>query len=509
MKKFLKAWGRAIKRDVWQNKVARLFVSLISLVLVVVIAVMVGKDIYLNAPVKNPKEVVEVTLPVDKLRVGIISDTQLPGGKSKDASVPYEEDHLRKALQLLKEQNVNMIIHAGDFCDVATSYAYKTYLRIFGEVYPDAEKAPYTLYVMGNHDTWFPNDYSSIPPKQRLYKKIMKVTPNTHVKVNGYHFIGASPDDTSNADGYSGTMKTWIQGQIDIAEKDAAKDGKPIFLITHHNIADTAFGSNSWGDERLRQAMIPYENVVSISGHSHYSILDERSIDQKMVTAFTTQSLAYIDMEPGMYDAFKGFDAKTGEFNPNHCYGTTPPRDTEKPMCLIMNVEDKQTTIERWNIMEKKEEKADRRWTLKYPLNRGTFTYQEDDRAMVSEAPVFPKDAKITVNPSILSSRTMENGTPFTLPGITFPAATHKDLVNSYVLKLQNVATGETRTYKSYSDYYLGVSGMSQTVDLALDPTLPSGKYKATVYATESFGKLSVPLTAEFDWQKPNLTIKN
>ena len=76
----------------------------------------------------------------------------------------------------------------------------------------------------------------------------------------------------------------------------------------------------------MRQAATDFEQVVSISGHSHFSILDERSIDQNQLTAFTTQSLAYVDMERNMFNAFKGSMTTKGRSNI-----TPPPATPARP----------------------------------------------------------------------------------------------------------------------------------------------------------------------------------
>lgn len=481
--------------------------ALIILLLVGLIAVIAGfsaKEIYLTTPVKSGDVIREITLDgVDTLRVGIASDTQLPGAKTEKTT---EADHFRACLELFKEQKINMLIFPGDISDYASKFSYNTFLTILEEVFPkDDESTPYMFFIMGNHDMWFASDYQSVAPKHRLYKKMFKMDPNIHWKVNGVHFIGASPDDTSNADGFSGTMRKWIENEIRKAESDTP-EGNPIFVVSHHNIPATAYGSSQWGDERLRQAVSNHPQVVSISGHSHFSILDERSISQNMVTSFTTQSLAYIDMETGMFNAFKGINGE-GKFVKRSAYSTAPAKESEKPMCLIMNVGKENTVIERWNVLDKVEEKADNRWVLDYPLNPGNFQYRDSERQEISVAPSFPEAAKIELNPSIQSYRKLDDGTYPTLPGISFTAANHPDLVNKYSLRMKNNATGEEFVYDTYSDYYLGMKDMKTTVDLPIDPTLPSGQYTITVYAYESFGKRSQPLTIVVDWKQPSIEI--
>ena len=178
-------------------------------------------------------------------------------------------------------------------------------------------------------------------------------------------------------------------------------------------------------------------------------------------------------------------------------------------MCLIMDVTSKDITIQRWNILAGKEEKADQRWVLTYPMNQGNFTYRYADRAAAAGVPEFPQNAKLTLNPAISSYEQMEDGSTPTLQGVTFPAATvENSTVNSYTLKLRNKTTGLEYSYTTYSDYYLGADRHSATVSLPFDPTLPSGMYEVTVYANESFGNRSRALTLDnVNYVQPDLEI--
>lgn len=424
------------------------------------------------------------------IRVGVMSDSQLPEKFNDEGEMAEYKDHVLKALQLMKAQKVQMIIHAGDICDMASNYGYQTYKKCIEKVYPDEKTRPVFLNIMGNHDTWFNTDWKNAVPKHRMYQIQMGESPWVHKVVNGIHFIGASPDQLQNTNGYSKKVANWLDEQIELAEKDAKAKGLPVFVITHHNLQDTVYGSDEWSDSNITSVLKKYENVVSISGHSHYSILDERSIYQGELTAFTTQSLAYVEMERGKFDAFQGKTA------------AIPPKSTDVQIVSIMNVGKDKTTIERYNVQTQKEEKADQRWTLEYPLVKGNFTYRNDVRASAATPPVFPADAIIQYTPAIASYRAEDNGS--TLPGITFTAATHPDLVHSYNVRLTNTSTGDLYTYTYFSDFYLGVENMAKTVDMALDPQLPTGKYKVEVYAIESFGRFSEkPLVLpEMDWQQ-------
>lgn len=424
------------------------------------------------------------------LRVGVISDTQLKPKnviEGEENGVNNNAENLKKTLQLLKAQKVDMIIHAGDIADVNNKYSYEVYNSVIDEVYPDKKNRPIFFNIMGNHDLWSTNGDNNTVSKYRLFKSQTGQSPWIHYKVNGFHFIGASPDLLENTRGYSEKTIEWLKQEIEAAIADS-KPGNPVFVITHHNVNNTVYGSELWSDPNLTTLLSQYESVVSISGHSHFSILDERSINQKNLTTFTTQSIAYVELEYGKFDAFKDGES------------IHPPYSDNYPMCLIMNVGEKNTTIERWNVVKNREEKDNMRWTLNYPLEKGTFTYRNDVRQSKAQAPSFTQNAKLEYKPYIKSYLDETKS----LPGIAFTAAVDDDFVHSYNVRLTDVNTGKMYTYLYFSDFTRGISDMAKTVEIALDKNLPSARYKVEVYAVDSFNLYSeTAVTGEIDWVKP------
>lgn len=65
----------------------------------------------------------------------------------------------------------------------------------------------------------------------KAFKKVLGQSPWTHYVVNGYHFIGASPNNGSMSCGYKLTSK-WLARELEKASKDTPD--KPIFVMTHN-----------------------------------------------------------------------------------------------------------------------------------------------------------------------------------------------------------------------------------------------------------------------------------
>lgn len=423
------------------------------------------------------------------LTVGILSDSQLPGsGNGEDNRWTI---HLEKALTIMRDRGVEVLVFAGDFTDLGTKYAWQTFERVYDKVYKDAR--PIQSFVMGNHDYWLDSFFKSfdIPSKNKMRNRFEKYTDEeslfSHKVVNGYHFIAFSSLDGSYDKSYND--QKWIKEQLDLAVKDDPT--KPIFVTTHLNPADTSYGSDDWGNDDIYTLLKDYPQVVSMSGHSHYSILDERSISQGAFTAITTQSLDYVELEAGKENG----SIPTDEFGNSAVSG-------EFPMGMIMKVTDKKVEIERLDVMTGAKQKEN--WVIDFPVTAENQKYSIEKRASESVAPTFEASAEIKVT----QGNNKENvATNF----LTFKQASHSDFTHSYRIEfytqdgnrvslptanLKGEVVNETTrdSFLYFSDFYGGIANMKTNLTIGLPLNLPKGILKVKIFATESFGKESEPL---------------
>ncbi|MDE6506188.1 MAG: metallophosphoesterase, partial [Eubacterium sp.] len=353
------------------------------------------------------------------------------------------------ALTVLKNNHIDMILFAGDIGDLGTRFAFQTYVDAIDEIFGDDK--PIVQTILGNHDYWNKNAFTAIN-HIKAFEDIMKQSPWTHYVVNGYHFIGASPNYGSMKSGYRITAK-WLDKELEKANADS--DGKPIFVMTHNQPFDTCYGSDEWGDISLNKVLEKYPNVVNFSGHSHYSILDERSIWQGEYTVMTTQSLSYTELE-------------TGKDN-----GTIPPNADATPMGYIVEFSDKSIDIHRMNFADGNmgyEEKADMLWSFSLPYeNNGKYAFAS--RKANNIAPVIT-DTTGTV--SINEDKIV----------LSFAAGLDEDFVHSY-----KVVVDDKETKYFFSDFYNGIDNMKNTVELELENDGSKHNYK--IFAVDSWGEES------------------
>ena len=432
------------------------------------------------------------------LRIGIISDLQLPNTNAKDT---HQYESFENTLTMLKNKGMDALIIGGDFTDAGTKNAWGTFKEIYDKVMEGSTK-PIPMYIMGNHDYWLPSFFEGfeIPAPAKLQDRYTDYTGEpvySHKVINGYHFICWSSSDGSYDKSYSN--KEAVRAELDRAVADDPE--KPVFVITHINPFDTAYGSDEWGNEDIYDVLKDYPQAVSISGHSHYSLIDERSIWQKEFTAFTTQSLDYIELESGKYNGSVPMDA----------YGNSIA--DKLPGCIYMSIEKDKVTVER---LENTGKAFKEPWVLEAPFDKPD-KYTEE-RAKANRAPVL--DSELTVSISDITD-VNENAQKM----ISFAAGSDDDFVHSYKLQFldenknllefeevdysDNVvlynSNGEKTTKNGkpkmisavlyFSDYVLGLDNMSETAELRLPNNLPDNAKYVVITAIDSWGAESHSVT--------------
>lgn len=448
-----------------------IFLIILSIIIIALVALYA---IWYFAPIKYGQTNSYTIGDGKTLKIGVFSDMQLSPSKMIDKT-DFDQKAFRrnmtKAFEEMKSQNVNMLICVGDICNQASFHAYKTYLKAIKSVWSDKDTRPLILNVMGNHDIYFPWEFKYEMVKQKIYMLSIKENPFVHKIVNGVHFIGASPELGGCAVCLKDKGMNWLKKELEIADKDTPK-GKPIFLILHHAPKDTMYGSDENFAPGLYEILQSYPNVVAISGHTHYSIVDERAIMQKDFTSFSTQSLSYMELEPGRFNAFV-------ENKP-----TFVAENLDVAMMLIMDVLNDKTVIHRFHVLKNEEEQKENPWTLKYPLEKENFEYTFENRKEKYHNPKFENN-KINYVKEIKSP--FRENKNLVLDGISFNSAKCDDLVHHYDVTFIDENKKEF-SYSYFSDFYLGRLYQKDVVTLPIDKNLKKGEYDVVVVGVSSFG---------------------
>ena len=400
------------------------------------------------------------------LKIGIVSDSQ-----SYDVREDWGMSNMEKALKLLSPMQPEILIMPGDLADLGEyPGAFPLYRELCKENFSNA---PLQIVCAGNHDLWRRDKSVDMEVMFKSFCQGMDIPAVNpyHTVIKGYDFITLSENINCN---YTPELIEKLAEELKIAnERDAEK---PIFVISHFPPKDTMSGSESAaGKESLRDLFNKYPQVISISGHTHYPLEDERCLWQGEFTAFTTSTLSYGCINEDVF---------------NVC-NSILPFAREVVQALYMEVFTDHIEIHRYNVEDFCELKPDRVWSFALPYNPGNPEYSIALRAEKRNAPVFPENSQLILR--------YDYGFVYTI----FDAAKHDDMVQYYCVEVarkdENGVYQTTGNAKFISDFYRLKCNQSKRMFFKLpsDMLIAGEMHKISVYAIESFGKKSEPLTIE------------
>ena len=335
-----------------------------------------------------------------ELTLGVISDTHI--GTLESAIV------LEKTLTFFRDRKVDAVMICGDLADWGLLSGFKYVAETWEKVFPHgkgAEGRPVAkLFCTGNHDYegWWYGDMTAemhalgYDEDEALVKLGMKkcweevfqeefdaVRKRT---VNGFDFISAEWTGYDNAPGYDKTEEWFAAhgGEFD--------PSKPFFFYLHQPPAGTTSGS--WETKLSRMvtnALSAHANAVAFSGHTHWTLNDERSIWQGAFTAVSVPSLSCT----GVMDGYEnGSDVRNGKTT--RAMPLLPVRfKMEEPQGLVVTVYGDRMEMERYDF--KKFVHTGPTWNVPLPVAGSSRPYALEPRAKSWPVPQFPDGAKLNL----------------------------------------------------------------------------------------------------------------
>jgi hypothetical protein len=320
---------------------------------------------------------------------------------------------------------------------------------------------------MGNHDY---NDPKLTETQSQInFLHYIKAYPNSHYIINNYNFIIWSND---NYDHNEFAIKdfSWIKLKIEEARRNKYKEGDPIFVVTHIPPKNTVYGSESiWGSQAIFNVLKDYPEVICISGHSHYSLKNIKSIWQKEFTVINTQSISYVDLDSIYQNAM---DIRLTS-------------DKNDSMGLIAHLSKENIIFDRIEFVT--EEIMEEKWKIDFPINISNFEYTFEKRNKKIK-PFFSDKSEIKVLKEVVNDESKFY--------IEFNAASHEDYIYCYKIILKEInKTNEIKQYLYYSDYYKNKKFRDNIMKFELPKGLNNNQYNIEIYAIDSFNNISEPKT--------------
>ena len=242
------------------------------------------------------------------LRFAVCSDIHLNGEENQEAAIRFArlfEDMYAYSDRQTAHKTFDAVVVAGDFSGGGDEKQYRMYNRIIAE---NKREETQILTILGNHEFI---DYRDVDATvgYTVYKKYISEEVDTHVVLNGYHFIGVSYNDDGKK--FSAKLE-WLDSELKKAV--AATPDKPVFVYQHPHPTATVYGSINWGTFEVRKVLQKYPQVFDFSGHSHYAPSDPRSVWQGSFTAVGCGSLSAFMGNLNYIDGDKDAPGKSGGF---------------------------------------------------------------------------------------------------------------------------------------------------------------------------------------------------
>ncbi len=359
--------------------------------------------------------------PAARLKLGILSDIHV---RTREAG-----GHFRKALTWFDQQGVDGVVISGDlgFCGLVSEL--KCVADIWYEVFPNDTRSDgghvEKLFVTGNHDVdgyfyhrpefpkvKFPLDEASaassfVCNRERAWAELFH-EPYETVKVKevkGYKFVlfqwfshlasdicaerwTQAPPDTPF---YNALRYEHEKLDAFFAAHGAELKGeKPFFFIQHHHPADTVFSPflyaspQGWGGHdcgRATKYLKNYPNCIAISGHTHVTPNDTRSLWQGAFTSLDASACPALPFA-GVIGGRANAHAPKPDPDSTQFDSATPK------VGLLLTVHDDRVVIKKREFSHDEDLGED--WEFPVPLSRGT-PYAYAEQAKRAPVPEFPE----------------------------------------------------------------------------------------------------------------------
>ena len=255
------------------------------------------------------------------LSFGLLSDVHVclaPGGK--ELLNTYNTETLVKAFTWFRDNGADAVVIAGDLAHSGLVGELKALAEAWFSVFP-GDKAPdgrhvERVFVFGNHDWSSPGRAKNVFPDEAERNANLLVAdpkkwwreffhedwvPCFEKTVNGYPFIGAHwchGGCNGKAEHFTDALKSFYA-----ARKEPFDPAKPFFHVQHPHPRGTVHGTKVWGqdDGTTTEILSAHPNAIAVSGHSHTSLTDERSIWQGAFTSVGCATLRNVSLNtPGV-----------------------------------------------------------------------------------------------------------------------------------------------------------------------------------------------------------------
>ena len=465
------------------------------------------------------------------LTLGVLSDIHVKCRARPGEKISHLQNELTfiHALEWFRDQGVDGVVLPGDMSDNGSVELLTVVADAWFRVFPNG-RAPdgrpvEQLFVYGNHDMLRAKHlrgmYKGLTDEQ-LKPYAISTNPKTAWEkafrepfspiwtkvVKGYRFVGAQWQPF----GARGANELVNAGVADwyAAHAKEIDPSLPFFHIQHAHPKDTCYGPWAWGRDNgmTTRALSAFPNAIAVSGHSHYSLTDERSVWQGAFTSIGAGSLRCTGLT---YNEFPGVGFENGSTpgrtkdESNAMKFSAPYANQDGRQGMLWRIYDDRIVLQRRDFLSDSDLGED--WVLPLPAAESKpFAFAE--RAKKIGAPIFPEGAQLAVSRVKAKNRGAKgNEKRPAIPSeeqpclkVVIPAAVAKDGARAYRFDVEAKAGGKTvLKHLAAEGFDHGVAhprAKGTTECLFALKDLPQGDVTVTVTPFNCFGRPGTPLSA-------------
>ena len=347
------------------------------------------------------------------MRFGAASDIHLRKRHPLFPWVRGSEDndvYFEKALRWFDRMRVDAVVIPGDIADLGLIPQMEQFADTWNHVFPKCRAADgrsvARLAVTGNHDigqwptlwkkvseadqkTWrFDHPDNLRKVWERIFEEEWQLVSRTDVK--GIPFVRAQ------------YMSLHPPVEKYFAEHAAEFDpDRPLFYVQHAHPNGTCFGDSNRGmwdvdmKGQVVRALSKFPKAVALSGHTHNSVADDRSVWQGAFTSVNCgctwgAGLVYYGYDNALASFFSSYK--------NQRMDSLVPLENAGRCCLAFDVYADHLTVHRWCVQT--DEPLGEDWIIPLPaMPGGPFDFAEAARRHRRDdaVPRFPADASVRV----------------------------------------------------------------------------------------------------------------
>ena len=429
-----------------------------------------------------------------QLRLGVISDIHV--------TTPESAEKFRRALAYFRSRSADAVVVCGDLADWGLKSSIGFVKAAWDEEMSGTGIEP--LFITGNHDFegWWYGDmtldmhvqgYSEDEALSRLgMKKCWEeifgepYAEIRHRKVKGFDFVSA--EWKGGEGGNDAQVIEWFK-----AHRGELATDRPVFFMRHAPLPGTVSSSIERGGEtQLTEYLKTLPNCVSLTGHTHWTLFDERSIWQGGgLTAISVPSMSYTTIPRGYENG-----SAPRKTDCNLSMQRLPSRDDlEAAQGFFVTMRSGVMDVERRDFEE--DDEAAPPWLVPMPVSAGRpFAFAEHAKRFA--APVFPSG---TVVKTYTTNADRRNGTWAIFLTLEFPAAMAPGDTRVFDYEARVVmddgTVGATKRFLS-PGFYKARRHEPKTLRFRFDAMdLPErGRYRIYVVARNCFGASSAPIVS-------------